>query len=149
MQKKDSHMVHDDIREEYLQSYKKNLPFSKKTYCSSPKRYLLSRLLITFLWLFFFDQYISYSLHSILPVLLFIYSLFSLSRFAELEAEGTLEGHCSGRGKISSVMMIVGCMLFCSSLFFKQCTCYVHECMPVGADLGCYIEFRRFNVTPL
>ena len=25
----------------------------------------------------------------------------------------------------------------------------LHECMPVGADLGCYVEVRRFDATPL
>ena len=35
------------------------------------------------------------------------------SGFEELEAGGTLEGHCYGRARSSSLVMIAGCKLFC------------------------------------
>ena len=71
------------------------------------------------------------------------------SGFAELEAGGTLEGHCCGRGRSSSVVMISGCKLFCLLLLIHWCTCYVCEHTPVRADLGCYVEFRKLDATPL
>ena len=39
------------------------------------------------------------------------------SGIIESEAGGTLEGHCHGRGRSSSVAMIMSCKMFCSSLF--------------------------------
>ena len=66
----------------------------------------------------------------------------------ESEAGGTLEGHFCGRGRSSSVVMIMGCKLFCLSLLFQWCTCYVCACTPMGADLGCYVELGRLDATP-
>ena len=42
-----------------------------------------------------------------------------------------------------------GCKLFCSSLLFQWCTCYACEHMPVEADLGFFVQFRRLDATPL
>ena len=73
-------------------------------------------------------------------------ALLPQSAFAESEAHGTLADQCCGMGKSSSMMTIVGCKLFCSSLFFQWCTCYLQKHMIVGVDLGCYVEFRRLDV---
>ena len=64
------------------------------------------------------------------------------SGFAESNAGGTLEGHCCGRSRSSSVAMIVGCKLFSSSLFFQQCTSYACECMPVGMTRAAMISLE-------